>query len=86
LHECELPVWQAVLGGEISVPTLEGRAKLKIPAGSQPGRKFRLAGKGLPGKGGVRGDFYVVLQVVLPEAPLRVEESALWQKIADLHR
>jgi len=86
IHEYEIPAWTAVLGTEISVPTLEGRAKLKVPAGSQPGRKFRLAGKGLPGKNGVRGNFYILLLVTLPTSPLSETERDLWSKIAELHK
>ncbi len=85
-HEYEIPAWEAVLGTEISVPTLEGRAKVKVPPGSQPGRKFRLPGKGLPGKDGARGDFYVLLQVTLPASPLPANERDLWSKIAELHK
>lgn len=86
LHECEVPAWQAVLGAEVSVPTLEGRAKLKIPAGSQPGRRFRLTGRGLPEPGGTRGDFYAILQVTLPEPPIPAKERALWEQLAALER
>lgn len=47
---CEIPInfTQAVLGDEVSVPTLEGNIKLKIPSGTQPGTVFRLKGKGMP--------------------------------------
>lgn len=86
IHEVEVPAWEAVLGSEISVPTLEGRAKIKVPSGSQQGRRFRLAGKGLPTQGGGRGDFYVVLNAMLPTAPLGENERNLWQQLADLHR
>ncbi len=82
-YELDLPVHQAVLGGEVTVPTLDGRAKLKIREGSQNGQKFRMPQRGLTGKGGVRGDFYVVLNVTLPTAPSE-EEKELWRKIAAL--
>jgi curved DNA-binding protein len=85
IHEAEVPAWQAVLGAEISVPAIEGRARLKIPPGSQQGQRFRIAGKGLPRPGGQRGNFYVVLKAVLPPAPVGGAESALWKQIADLH-
>jgi molecular chaperone DnaJ len=67
--EMALPVTvaEAVLGAEVSLPTFEGNVQLKIPPGSQGGRKMRLRGKGVPHlKGGGRGDLYVVLQVVVP--------------------
>jgi molecular chaperone DnaJ len=62
-------VGEAMLGGAVEVPTPDGPANLKIPPGSQSGRKFRLRGRGVPamkGKGKQRGDFYVTLQVQLP--------------------
>ncbi|MCH6569800.1 MAG: molecular chaperone DnaJ [Acidobacteria bacterium] len=66
---CNLPVTveEAVLGAEIEVPTVEGKARLKIPSGTQNGQKFRLRGRGAPSaKGGGRGDQLVEVQVVLP--------------------
>jgi molecular chaperone DnaJ len=68
--ELRLPVTvpEAMLGGEVSLPTFEGNVALKVPAGSQSGRKLRLRGKGVPHlKGGGRGDLYAVLQVMVPE-------------------
>ena len=57
--------WEATLGAKIEVPTPGGgKVGMKIPPDSQQGRKLRLKGKGLPGKN--PGDFYVVLQIVLP--------------------
>lgn len=82
LHEAEVPVWKAVLGGEISVPTLEGRARLKIPPGSQSGQRLRLAGQGLPKSATERGDLYVVLVLTAPRPPLSPEQLRLWQQIA----
>ncbi len=68
----DLPVspWEAALGAEVQVPTPAGHVMLKIPAGSSTGRKLRLKGRGLPASSGAKtpGDFYFVLQVVLPEA------------------
>ncbi len=83
-HDLELPVYQAVLGCEIPVPTLEGMAKLRIPTGTQNGKKFRLPARGLPLKGGGRGGLYVVVEVKLPEQ-ISSEELALWKQIAQLH-
>src|SRR5690606_33264741 len=57
--------WEAALGGKVRVPTPGGKVDVNVPAGSQTGRKLRLAGKGLPGS--PPGDFYVVLRVVMPE-------------------
>jgi curved DNA-binding protein len=63
-----LPItpWEAALGATVKVPTLGGKVDLKIPAGSQSGRKLRLKGKGLGGS--KAGDQYVTLQIVTPAA------------------
>ncbi len=66
---CKVPITidEAVLGAEIEVPTVEGKARLKIPSGTQNGQKFRLRGRGAPSaRGGGRGDQVVEVQVVLP--------------------
>ncbi|HIE33463.1 MAG TPA: J domain-containing protein [Thermodesulfobacteriaceae bacterium] len=59
-------LFTAVLGGEIIVPTLTGRVKLKIPPGTQSGQKFRLKGQGLYKPDGTRGDLYVEVQITVP--------------------
>ena len=58
--------WEAALGAEITVPTPAGHVQMKVPAGSQSGRKLRLKGRGIPGA--TPGDLYVVLEVVIPPA------------------
>lgn len=66
---CEVPVsvTEAALGAEIEVPTLSGKARIKVPPGSQSGSSLRLRGKGLPHlKGGQHGDLLVKLKVVTP--------------------
>ena len=64
----ELPItpWEAALGETIAVPTLAGKLSLKVPAGTQSGKKMRLKGRGLPGK--ETGDLYVILNVITPPA------------------
>jgi len=64
----DLPIapWEAALGAELEAPTPTGRVEIKIPAGSAAGRKLRLKGRGLPGS--TPGDFYFVLQIVVPAA------------------
>ena len=67
----EMPVSfaQAALGAEIEVPTIDGRVKLTIPEGTQPGSVFRLRGKGIPylqSKGG-RGDQFVTITITVPK-------------------
>ena len=64
----ELPValHEAVLGGEVTVPTLKGRVSLRIPQDTQNGRTIRLAGQGMPRATGGFGDLYVTVRIVLP--------------------
>ena len=81
IYELEVPAYRAVLGGEASVPTPDGPVKLRIPDGSQPGRKFRIKGRGLPTGASTRGDFYVQLVVTLPTT-LTPETRALWEKLS----
>jgi molecular chaperone DnaJ len=67
----ELPVTvsEAMLGAKVKVPTFDGEGTVTIPEGSQSGRKLRLRGQGVPSlKGKGRGDFYLVLKVVVPES------------------
>jgi len=67
--KCTVPIifTQAALGGKIDVPTLEGKVSMKVPAGTQTGRVFRLAGKGFPNvKGSKRGDELVNVVVETP--------------------
>jgi curved DNA-binding protein len=71
-----LPVapWEAALGAQVEAPTPTGRVELTIPAGSSPGNKLRLKGRGLPGK--PAGDFYFVLQLALPPAGSKAAKKA----------
>jgi DnaJ-class molecular chaperone len=64
----DLPVtlYEAVLGGKVRVPTLDGAVDLAIPAGTNGGRTFRIKGKGMPSKDG-SGDLYATVRIVLPE-------------------
>ncbi len=61
-----VPFSVAALGGEASVATLDGSVELKIPAGTQGGQRMRLKGKGLPRKGGERGDLYARVRIAIP--------------------
>jgi len=66
----DLPItlYEAVLGGKVRVPTLDGAVALAIPAGTNAGRTFRLKGKGLKAKGGkAHGDLLATVRVMLPE-------------------
>ena len=79
------PSGKPVLGGDVEIPTLDGRAKLHVPSCAQNGRKFRLPGRGLPRKEGGRGDFYAVLQAILPRE-ITSRERELWKEIASLEQ
>jgi molecular chaperone DnaJ len=83
LYELPINFVQAALGTEVEVPTLEGKTKLKIPAGSQTGQVFRLKGKGvahLHGSG--RGDQLVTLFVTTPDS-LTEKQRQLLQELGD---
>ncbi|MGL4240884.1 MAG: DnaJ C-terminal domain-containing protein [Beijerinckiaceae bacterium] len=64
----QVPLVDAVLGGGILVPTLDGNAEISIPANTSSGKTFRLRGKGLPGKNGP-GDLYAAIDIALPAIP-----------------
>ncbi len=79
----ELPValHEAILGAEVTVPTLKGRVALRVPPETQNGRVIRLAGQGMPRTGGGAGDMFVTVKVVLPQK-LNDEEREAVQKLA----
>jgi curved DNA-binding protein len=85
LYDLEVPAWDAVLGCDVHVPTLEGRAKLKLAPGTQSGKKLRLPRMGLPLGGGKRGDLYAVVAVTVPES-LDASEKKLWEQLAAKHK
>jgi curved DNA-binding protein len=63
------------------VPTLEGTATIKVPAGTRSGEKLRLRGRGLPGEDGSSTDLIVNLQVQVP-VTLETRERQLWEELA----
>jgi curved DNA-binding protein len=82
-YDLDIAPWEAVLGAELSVPTLDGPIKLRIPSGSENGQQLRVRGRGLPkGKSGERGDFHATLTVHLP-TQISAEERAIWEKLRD---
>ncbi len=85
LAQVPVTITEAALGTQIEVPTINGKARLKIPAGTQSGQKFRLRGKGAPSpKRKKRGDQLVEVAVVLPE--IHDERSKeLLREFATLH-
>ena len=78
--------WEAALGAKIEVPTIDGRAQLRIPQGTQSGQKLRMREKGVRSatKDGTTGDQIVELKIVSPEVA-NVEAKDLWQKLEKLH-
>jgi molecular chaperone DnaJ len=83
---CEVPIafTLATLGGEVPVPTLEGKANLKVPAGAQSGQMFKLRGKGIVHVNGrERGDLLVRIMVEVPTR-LNAEQRAKLQEFAEL--
>lgn len=82
IYEAPVAPWEAVLGGNLSVPTLEGHVNIKVPPGTQNGQKLRVRHRGLTSRAGERGDLLVVIQV---EVPVRITEAErnLWRKLAE---
>jgi curved DNA-binding protein len=85
--DIDVPVapWEAALGAQVEIPTLEGRVTMKVPAGSRAGQKLRLTGKGLPKPGGGGGDLYAVLSVAVP-ATLTDAERKLYEELKQVSR
>jgi curved DNA-binding protein len=79
---CQVPITpaEAVLGGPVEVPTLDGPVKMNIPTGVRPGQRLRLAGKGYPAGRERRGDQIVEIQVAIP-TELSSQEQDLYAKL-----
>ena len=83
IHNLNITVVTAILGGEVEVPTIEGKTKIKIAPGTHSGKVLRLRGKGLPDVNGYgRGDILVVVDITIPTS-LTSEEKELVKKLAD---
>ena len=78
----DLPVapWEAALGAQVRVPTLDGPVEVSVPPNTQTGQRLRLRGQGMSRRGGGRGDQYVRIQIVNPPS-LSPTERELFQKI-----
>jgi molecular chaperone DnaJ len=78
--------WEAALGARIEVPTIDGRAMLRIPQGTQSGQKLRMREKGVKSatKEGTVGDQIVEITIGAPKVA-NVEAKELWQKLEKLH-
>lgn len=77
IYELDLAPWEVALGAEISVPTLDGRVNIKIPAGTAGGQKLRVRGRGL----GKTGDLLVVTRIVVP-TKISEAQRKLWEQLA----
>lgn len=83
IHNLNLTVTTAILGGEVEVPTIEGRVKIKIVPGTHAGKVLRLRGKGLPEVNGYgRGDILIVVDITIPDS-LNSEERKLVEKLSE---
>ena len=85
---CQVPIsiTQAVLGAEITVPSLDGEERLKVPEGTQSGTVFRLRNKGIVSLGERgRGDQFVAVNVVTPTR-LTKEQRQLFMQLADINQ
>jgi molecular chaperone DnaJ len=82
VYELHITFSDAVFGSQIEVPTIDGRAKIKIPAGTQSGKIFRLKGKGFPAVNSYeKGDQLVHVNIWTPQA-VSSEEKAMLEKLA----
>ena len=79
--ELALTPWEAVLGSEVEIPTLEDPLLLTIPVGSRFGQKLRLKGRGLPSSQGSRGDLFAVIHIETPQE-VSAEELKLFEQLA----
>ena len=82
---CRVPISpvEAVLGGAIEVPTIDGLVKMTLPYGVRSGQRLRLANKGYPEKGGSRGDQLVEIQIVAPKQ-ISDQEKELYDSLKTL--
>jgi len=83
--EVAVSPWEAALGTTIHVPTLDGSAEIRVPAGISSGQKLRLKGQGLTIRGNGRGDHFVKLKIVVPKH-LTEQEKKLFQELAGVSK
>jgi curved DNA-binding protein len=85
-YDVDLAPWEAVLGTTVVVPSFEGPIKVRIPPATNPGAQLRVRGHGLPqGRGGERGDLYVVANIQVP-TKLTEKEKSLWEELGRTSR
>jgi len=83
--DLNLAPWEAVLGVQAKIPTLDGRTSLRVLPGTAAGSQLRLRGLGLPREGGVRGDLYATVRIHTPDS-VSAEERSLWEKLASISK
>ncbi len=84
---CQVPITpcEAVLGGQVEAPTLDGLVKMTIPPGVRSGQRLRLEGKGYPNEKGKRGNQLVEIQIITPASKnISSEERELYEKLRDI--
>jgi len=76
--EADLPLWpwQAALGAQVKFETPKNVVSLKVPEGTSSGKRLRLRGLGMPGEGGVPGDLYAVVRILVPQSMSAAEREA----------
>jgi curved DNA-binding protein len=81
LHcDLDLAPWEAVLGVQVKIPTLDGATSLRVPPGTSAGSQLRLRGLGLPREDKSRGDLYATVRVQVPSS-VTAEEKSLWEQL-----
>ena len=83
--DVEITPWEAALGASIQVPTLDGRAEIRVPAGIASGQKLRLRGQGLSIRGGGRGDHFVRIKIAVPKI-LTPDEKRLFEELRNVSK
>ncbi|HEX9636350.1 MAG TPA: J domain-containing protein [Acidobacteriota bacterium] len=86
ITELRVAPWEAILGAQVTVRTLDGPIRVQLPPGSSSGRRIRLRQRGMPQRSG-RGDLYAVVKVVLPEhpSPRELELMREWAKLSSFN-
>jgi curved DNA-binding protein len=83
--EVEISPWEAALGAAIQVPTLDGTADIRVPAGVTSGQRLRLKAQGLAIRTGGRGDHFVKLKIAVPKT-LSAEEKRLFEELRNVSK
>jgi curved DNA-binding protein len=79
--DLDLAPWEAVLGVQAKIPSLDGPTSLRVPPGTAAGTQLRLRGLGLPREDGIRGDLYATARIRTPVS-VTAAERALWEQLA----